>query len=331
MSRVWSSIGFALVLSVFFCSCSEDKTTTPDRSTTPVVSTAAVSAITRTTAECGGTVTANGGAAVTARGVCWGSSATPTIADNATVDGTGTGSFTSSITGLSAGSPYYARAYATNSVGTGYGNARQFTTTLADSTGTVADIDGNVYQTVKIGNQWWMAENLKAIRYRNGESIPNVTDNGTWAGIATGARCDYANNETNVAVYGRLYNWPAVHDLRNIAPAGWHVPSDAEWQTLIDHLGGQDVAGGKMKEAGTAHWTPYNVDATNESGFTGLPGGARLYDGAYTDMGGCGLFWSTTAYDDSYAWFVSLGYAGTSVLRDYNNKPLGYSIRCVRD
>ena len=331
MSRVWSSIGFALVLSVFFCSCSEDKTTTPDRSTTPVVSTAAVSAITRTTAECGGTVTANGGAAVTARGVCWGSSATPTIADDATVDGAGTGSFASSITGLSAGSPYYARAYATNSVGTGYGEARSFTTMPAESTGTVADIDGNVYQTIKIGGQWWMAENLKATHYRNGDPIPNVTDNNDWWALSTGAYCEYSNSSANAAVYGRLYNWYAVSDSRNIAPAGWHVPSDAEWQTLADFLGGDDVAGGKMKEAGPAHWNAPNTGADNSSHFTALPGGNRSFDGTFYNIGIRANFWSSTEYLGTYAWSRTLTWDASDLFRYEFYKLAGYSIRCVKD
>jgi uncharacterized protein (TIGR02145 family) len=119
------------------------------------------------------------------------------------------------------------------------------------SSGTVTDIDGNVYQTVTLGGQVWMAENLKVTRYRNGDPIPCVNDASAWSGLSTGAYCHYNNDFNNAAIYGRLYNWYAVSDSRNIAPGGWHVPTDTEWQTLVDLLGGSSVAGGKMKTTGT--------------------------------------------------------------------------------
>jgi uncharacterized protein (TIGR02145 family) len=163
--------------------------------------------------------------------------------------------------------------------------------------GTVTDIDGNVYQTVTIGGQEWMAENLKVIHYCNGDSIPNVTDAGVWTSLTTGAFCEYNNNVNNVATYGRLYNWYSVNDSRNIAPAGWHVPSDADWKQLemtlgmsqsqADATGIRDTTeGAKMKEAGTTHWLTPNTGATNESGFSALPGGYRYFNyGTYMDMG----------------------------------------------
>lgn len=162
----------------------------------------------------------------------------------------------------------------------------------------VIDIDGNVYQIVTIGTQVWMAENLKVTHYRNGDVIPNVTDGPTWAGLTTGAYCEYDNNVASVATYGRLYNWYAAVDTRNIAPDGWHVPSDEEWKQLETYLGmsqaeadaiglrGSDE-GGMLKETGTSHWDSPNTGATNESGFTALPGGHRRY-------GGFTLRWVTT-------------------------------------
>jgi uncharacterized protein (TIGR02145 family) len=303
--------------------------TTLANNTIPVLTTASVSAITQTTAQCGGNITSDGGATVTVRGVCWSTNPTPTIANSKTTNGTGTGSFISSITDLSPSTPYYVRAYATNSVGTGYGNTQSFTT--AGSSGTVTDIDGNVYQTVTIGTQVWMAENLKVTHYRNGEAIPNVTDNTTWYNLTTGAYCEYNNDLNNVATYGRLYNWHAVGDSRNIAPTGWHVPTDAEWQTLVDYLGGSSVAGGKMKEAGTTHWLSPNTGATNESGFSGLPGGGRSSNGPYDYVGYYACFWSSTEGSSSGAWCRYL-YCGNSVVTRLNDdKHLGFSVRCVKD
>jgi len=327
MSKVWRLTGCAVMLLVLFCSCSDDKTTTPTGPTAPTVSTAAVDAITQTTAACGGSVTSDGGATVTARGVCWSTNATPSLTDSITNDGTGTGNFTSSLSGLTAGTTYYVRAYATNSAGTGYGGAESFTTTAAPTT--VTDIDGNVYQTVTIGTQVWMAENLKVTHYRNGDSIPNVTDGPTWAALVTGAWCEYDNSPESAAVYGRLYNWYAVDDIRNIAPEGWHVPTDAEWNTLVGYLGTD--GGGKLKEADTAHWLGPNTGATNETGFTGLPGGMRGDMAYYIAMGREAYFLTTTEYNSGRAYIQSLFYADAIVARRNLSKHYGHSIRCVKD
>jgi uncharacterized protein (TIGR02145 family) len=215
-----------------------------------------------------------------------------------------------------------------------------------ETTGTVTDIDGNVYVTIKIGDQRWMMENLKVTHYRNGDPIPNVTDRGEWAGLATGAYCEYGNDIANVDVYGRLYNWYAVDDGRNIAPEGWHVPTDAEWKQLEMYLGmsqaeadaigwrGTDE-GGKLKEAGTTHWASPNTGATNESGFTALPGGYRsgsgFFYGYYYDMGLDARFWSSSEYDDLGAWLRYLGCGYSGVYRGSLDKHYGFSIRCVRD
>lgn len=203
------------------------------------MTTTEISAITDSSAVCGGTITSDGGATVTARGVCWGATQTPTISDNKTTDGDGAGTFTSEITGLTPETKYYVRAYATNSGGTGYGSTISFTT-LEDITGTVTDIDGNVYQTVKIGNQWWMAENLKVSHYQNSDAIPNVTNNSDWGNLSTGAYCAYNNDNVNISTYGLLYNWYAVADSRELAPTGWHVPTDEEWKQLEMSLGMSD-------------------------------------------------------------------------------------------
>jgi uncharacterized protein (TIGR02145 family) len=297
------------------------------------LTTSAISEFTTSTATSGGEITLDGGA-VTARGVCWSIDPNPTIANNKTVDGNGTGTFTSSITGLVSGMTYYLRAYATNSAGTAYGGQLSF---LFQSQGlvpeTITDIDGNVYHAVNIGTQTWMVENLKTTRYRNGDPIPNVTDATSWTSLTTGSYCWYSNDAvTYKADYGALYNWYAVVDSRNIAPAGWHVPTDAEWTALTDYLGGTSVAGGKLKETGTTHWSILNTDATNTSGFTAISGGGRNNsDGAFFNVGYiCGC-WSSTAYDASNAWICGLNFNNASVFRFSSNKQNGFSVRCLRD
>jgi len=295
----------------------------------PEMTTADISEITQTTAKCGGTITSDGGAPIIARGVCWSTNQTPTIADGKTTDGAGTGSYTSYLTDLTADMTFYVRAYAINSVGIGYGDVMTFRT--IHETGTATDIDGNTYQTVKIGSQWWMAENLKVIHYRNGEVIPNVTDSATWGGLTTGAYCDYNNDVSNVVDYGRLYNWFAANDSRNIAPIGWHVPSDAEWQTLVDYLGGAAVAGGKLKETGTTHWSSPNTGATNESEFSALPGGFRFDNGMYYNVNNYATIWSSTENGNSGAWSRTLGLAYSGVYHDGYDKAFGFSVRCIRD
>jgi uncharacterized protein (TIGR02145 family) len=200
-------------------------------------------------------------------------------------------------------------------------------------TGTVTDVDGNTYKTVKIGNQWWMAENLKVTHYRNGDAIPKVTDNEQWKNLKNGAYCAYGNSKSNAAVYGYLYNWYTVNDSRNIAPEGWHVPTDEEWRALVDCLGRESVAGGQLKETGTTHWQMPNTDATNESGFSTLPGGFHGSYGAgnFHDIGENAFFWSATEYDTDNAWLRYLSYNNSGVTRDSHFKRHGFSVRLVRD
>lgn len=215
-------------------------------------------------------------------------------------------------------------------------------TEAPDSTGTVTDIDGNVYQTIKICDQWWMMENLKVTHYRNGEPIPFVIEDGTWSGLAYGAYCEYANSSDNVSTYGRLYNWYAANDTREVAPEGWHVPTDEEWKHLEICLGlsqsdadgtfwrGSDE-GGKLKESGTTYWIPPNVGATNESGFTSMPGGSRSELGPFLEIGEYATFWTSTNYNGSHAWYRSQNYDYAEAYRWVNEKSNGYSIRCVKD
>jgi uncharacterized protein (TIGR02145 family) len=195
----------------------------------------------------------------------------------------------------------------------------------------VTDIDGNVYHTVVIGTQVWFVENLRTTRYRNGDLISCVSDSADWRSSTTGAYCNYRNNLKNSAVYGCLYNWYAVTDSRNIAPIGWHIPSDAEWTTLSNYLGGESVAGGKLKATGTTLWTSPNTGATNSSGFTGLPGGYRHFSATYKGIEEVGYWWSAAAVGDTVSWMRELNYDNFQVVRLYFVKTNGFSIRCLRD
>lgn len=195
----------------------------------------------------------------------------------------------------------------------------------------IYDIDGNIYKTVTIGSQIWMAENLKTTKYNDGEAIPNVTDNTTWEALAAGAYCWYDNNEaTYKATYGALYNWYAVNTGK-LCPTGWHVPSDSELTTLITYLGGESVAGGKLKEVGTTHWHTPNTGTTNSSGFTALPGYGRNGDGEFCDIGSYGHWWSSTEYSTDDVWSLSMQCTNSNAGIYYGIKSFGYSVRCVRD
>ena len=203
-------------------------------------------------------------------------------------------------------------------------------TSLAFST--VTDIDGNVYETVIIGDQLWMAENLKVTHYRNGDEIPTGHSNSEWESLSTGAYAVYDDDPSNAEIYGNLYNWYAIDLETGVCPEGWHVPTDDEYILLTDYLGGNDIAGGKMKEAGLEHWDSPNTGATNESGFTGLPGGFRNTTGSYVYMGEGGYFRSSSEYNSYRAWFHSLYYGNSVVYRGFNmNKHSGLSVRCIRD
>ena len=194
------------------------------------------------------------------------------------------------------------------------------------------DIDGNFYSTVQIGNQLWMSENLKTTRYNNGDEIPTGLTDEEWQNATSGALAVYDDNESNSDIYGRLYNWYAVVDNRGVCPENFHVPTDEEYTQLTIYLGGSEVAGGKMKEAGLEHWNSPNAGATNESGFSGFPGGFRNMSGNYVYVGSDGYFRSLSEYSSSQAWYHSLHYGNSVVYQDFNmSKQSGLSVRCVGD
>ncbi|MDD2279741.1 MAG: fibrobacter succinogenes major paralogous domain-containing protein [Bacteroidales bacterium] len=321
MIKKTSFLLYALIMGllVLSSSCKKD-----DANVLAVLTTAEVTGIMRTTAVSGGDITDDGGAAIIIRGVCWSTNETPTINDSKTVDGDGIGSFTSNIKDLEANTTYYVRAYAVNSVGTNYGNAFSFTTKDC------VDGDGNIYETVIIGNQTWMAENLKTTKYSDGLAIPLVTDKDAWLGLTTPGYCWYDHDLTSHAnIYGALYNWYTVNTDK-LCPTGWHAPTNADWTTLITYLGGAEEAGGKLKESGTTHWDEPNQGATNESGFTALPGGMR-YNGVFSSMRRTGQWWTATQDDTHTALAIYLDSAESDVMKSENNKTNGFSVRCVKN
>lgn len=210
--------------------------------------------------------------------------------------------------------------------------------------GNVTDIDGNTYKTVKIGNQIWMAENLKVTRYANGSSIPLVEDDTEWDALTFDGKgfCWYDNSISNRFIYGGLYSWTAAMNgisssdanpsgVQGVCPIGWHLPSDDEWTELIDYLGGIYLAGGKLKDAGSTHWREPNIGATNESGFTAFPGGYRRNEGTFSSAGGSALFLTTTEDDASKVWYCGLDSDIPGMIRLIVSRESGFSVRCVKD
>ena len=300
--------------------------------TIPVLTTTAPITITQITAKSGGNITADGGAPISARGICWSATTGPTIANSKTIEGTGVGTYSSFLTGMSANTVYYLRAYATNSAGTAYGNEIIFTTQPI-SANTVTDIDGNVYNTITIGTQVWMSENLKTTHYRNGDLIPTGLNDAAWGSTTSAAYAIYGNASANNTVYGKLYNWFAVVDSRALAPAGWHVPTFTETVTLTSFLGGLSNAGGPMKEAGLTHWISPNTGATNSSGFSGLPGGNRSDNGAYDFIGFGGYWWTTDENFVASQAAQARGLFANSIeaAQISGSKHYGLSVRCIKD
>ncbi len=318
--------------------------------TLPTVTTASVSNFDKSTAACGGNVTADGYSTVTARGVCWSTSHNPTINNSKTTNGTGTGSFTSTLTGLTLGTTYYVRAYATNDVGTAYGAEVSFT---AQCPATISDRDGNSYNVVQIGSQCWMKENLKTTKYADGTSISQGSETST-----TTAYWYYPNNNSsNKSTYGLLYNWKAVmrnsssstgnpSGVQGICPTGWHVPSDAEWTQLTDYVSSQSqyVCGSNNTYiakalASTTGWNTghtggcaicYIPSNNNATGFSALPAG-RNRVGSYEEFGWQAAIWSATEQDGTSAGYLYI-YSNSSVVCLYNYlKQSALSIRCLRD
>ncbi|TAL80457.1 MAG: hypothetical protein EPN88_01205, partial [Bacteroidetes bacterium] len=295
----------------------------------PTVTTTSVTSITTNSASSGGNVTSQGSSSVTSRGVCWSTNQNPTVADNKTTDGTGTGSFTSSITGLSPNTTYYLRAYATNSVGTSYGSQVSFTTSSGGGGGTpcpgtpTVTYQGKTYNTVQIGNQCWLKENLDVGIRING-SI-NQTNNSTIEKYC------YGDNPSNCTTYGGMYQWNEAMQYvttpgtKGICPTGWHIPTLAEFQTLSTAVNND---GNALKAIGQGSGSGAG---TNTSGFSALLAGSRDYGGYFGSLGTNSDFWSSTETNVTYAYDMYLLNNDSYIKFKYYNKDYGFSVRCLKD
>ena len=331
------------------------------------LTTSEVSSITDTSALTGGIITADGGAEITGRGVCWSTVPGPTLADPHTEDGRGIGAFISLITGLEPNKTYYVRAYARNSMGTTYGNELSFTSLIPGDY--AIDYDGNRYEIAEIGEQVWMTENLRVTHYPDGTEIPNISDAGAWALLsASDEAMSYYDNSLEIAeTYGAVYTWSAAvkgtsgcngedcssasgalcnEPVQGVCPDGWHIPTHYEWIVLLrqvealnddfpcdessfGYFGGD--AGGHLKFAGTGFWDDPNFGATNSSGFSALPGGKRDGDGSFSEMGRMALFWSSTVHGGSNALGYNLYFDHSLVQIASDPSRTGRSVRCVKD
>lgn len=298
----------------------------------PVLSTTFITNVTKDSAVSGGKITNDGGAEITAKGVCWSTSIYPTISDHHTIDGTDTAHFISRISGLSMSTNYYLRAYATNSLGTSYGNELSFVTADTSIVQPCPGLpsfayEGKTYHTVLIGSLCWMKENLNVGTRVDG------TQNQDPENPQKQKYC-YGNSESYCDLYGGLYQWDEVMQgstlpgVQGICPDGWHVPDDAEWLFMVNYLGGPDVAGGKMKS--NAGWSDTG-NSPDASGFSALPGGLRYYNGDLGFLGFNAYFWTSQMRDSSNAMYWSFDHANITVQHTYDQKILGYSVRCIKN
>ena len=324
----------------------------------PTVTTTSISSIASTTATSGGNVTADGGANVTARGVCWSTSHNPTTSNSKTTNGTGIGSFTSSLTGLTAGTTYYVRAYATNSAGTAYGNEVSFTTTIPDgsSCGTCRDYDGNNYSTVQIGNQCWMKSNLRTKHYADGTAIQAYVQGNPSTPYTTPYYYSFkyavSGSALNASTYGYGYNGTAVmknasssnsnpSGVQGICPNGWHLPSRAEWNQLINYVQSQSqylcgtsgiaaaLATSGWGDPGSSHTCSVGRNANNATGFSARPTDYTSVCSPYCYDYGYRTYFVTSTLNGQYNYCVKI--LDTSVNPSFVSDASGGAVRCVKD
>jgi uncharacterized protein (TIGR02145 family) len=289
--------------------------------------------ITSTSATMVATILSDGGTSITHRGFCYDINNNPNIESSAkTENGTGTGFYSATLNDLSPNTTYYVRGYAITANGTAYGPLRKFktTTNLFSAGNGVSDANGIIYATILINGKEWMKENLRTTSYSNGKPILSGLTPEGWASTTAGSFIVYDNNEDNAINFGNLYNWYAVADPKGLCPAGWRVPSDTDWENLENTLGGAIVAGGKLK-AVSELWTNPNAGATNESGFSVLPGGKCNEQAVFDSLGIYGSFWSSTSYESKSSWTRGFVNGSTRSFRSAQNKASGLAIRCIKN
>jgi uncharacterized protein (TIGR02145 family) len=293
----------------------------------PTITTNTVASITKTTAVSGGNISSDGGSAITARGIVWNKTGSPSPfvgTDSIRTDASMTiGLYTLNLGNLNSGITYYVRAYATNAIGTAYGNELSFTTQP------VLDTIGNQYTTITINGKEWFKENLKTTKYANGDSIENVPVAGDWGLRTSGAWANYANDGANDAIYGKLYNWYAISDIKGLCPKGWHVATDTDWTSLTANYGMDAAAGNELKA--TTLWATPNSN-TNSSGFGALPGGGR--GGLnFGEINNKGFWWTSTTdpADTDKAYVRGMQFNTDTVLRYTEDNKYGFSVRCVKN
>jgi uncharacterized protein (TIGR02145 family) len=270
----------------------------------------------------------SGGKTITQRGIVYSTTENPTTLNDKILSGTGIGEFSITITGLTQKTTYFVRAFASNEVGTAYSNQIKLTTNTASTT--ISDIEGNTYNTINIGNQIWMTSNLSTSRFRNGVYIPYILNSTQWATTKSPALSFYNHDNNFESNYGKQYNWYAVADPQGLCPVGWHIPTNSDWTVLSDNLGGLNLAGGRMKNAGTTFWI-FPSNGTNASGFNGLPGGFRNVDGTFGILLHNAYWWSATDENEQNAFSRSIVYTDNVLSVNSSLKNQGFSIRCLKD
>lgn len=310
--------------------CNKDDTSSGPETLTkkPVINTTAISNLTRTSAISGGIVSSDGGAPVTVRGVCWSKTENPDVNSNKTMDGEGLGFFTSSLTGLSAGTKYFVRAYASNIAGTSYGS--QYTLTTDGVAGGTLTYNGVTYLTVTIGTQEWTAENLRTSKFNDGSPINYVTSDSIWLTLTSSAYSVFQNNDSNAETFGYLYNYYAITSGK-LAPldGGWRIPTDDDWDKLTFFIGGSLNGGGKLKSK--SGWK-YNGNGTDQYGFCALPGGGRIAgDGSHVNNGTSAHWWVAPFENRFFSSGRHISYYYPDLFSDSYSEWEGLSVRLVRD
>lgn len=311
------------------------------------VTTRTVGNIQRTSAIGGGSILNNGGAQVREYGICWSTNSAPTIENNKSITDSNTNTFSINITNLKPGTTYYVRAFAINAAGTAYGNEVSFKTSATGAQfneslfySSLSDIDGNVYKTILIGGREWMAEDLRVTKYQNGQSINHITtDTLQWMQTKSGAWSYYNNDTSRNIPYGKLYNWYTTADSRKVCPTGWRIPTEGDWNQLINTLDSTFIqdeiiqsskAGAKMKSTSTIYWSAYDQNTTNSSGFSAIESRYRDFNGSFNGISET-YWWSSNEFNTSHALSRNIFSSNGNVKRLNLNKNTGLAVRCIKE